>query len=852
MFLQFISNAPGARSLTAVNGTAVTGYSLLAPGWDLGGATWSHEFAGTRGTQGSRPSSAKLENRSTVWTLRIAGTTKDDLAAKKRALEQVVDEMRRFGGQICWQSNSASFRVWFDVKTAGMATAEWGGRAEVINRAVVAVAAVCGPYVEGDPMDVFDTFFTSSIGDYTFDTGLANTTLDNGLGRLYPVAGGGTERRFYHSLSGYRPSDVEVSIGFAVGNVTGFVAGAILRRIDANNYLVAQVDTAAAQLRIKKVIAGVETSLANVAITTLAAGGGSPYWIRFRAEGNNLYAELWVSSPNVGGATNPTSSVAYTLTAGEQPQFGRGVKGQVGARLVPSASGSIAFNFLFSFRSQPYTYRGLKMPRELFLPQIEGDADALADFILNVRHASMTYGYGVVGWTRAPVEPWNLLWNGGLEAQTEFPWSTAAVAGITTAALTVAKTGAIYAGNAGGRFTANTSGQGISHPFFRQLKKGQIYTFEVWLRSNTGATASVVLVLGTPGDGNTTTSAPVTLPASGAWTRLTVPWAPTADREVGYAAIKANATAAYTIDFDAAMVYEGTTPPTAQTHTWGRGATLPFGAVYAGSREDATATLTADAEGFSGYTVQTTPGASATYSFGVGVRIDPYLLWPDDYEKGTIDLEVWVRASFGTDLLNGTARVQAKIQPYVESSVAFYSFLPISPREPGCNPKVVPIGAGTGEWRWLRLGVIPVPAGRRGLTSRMGYQLLVTFSGTAGAGAGRLLKIDHLDLVPARSRFLGGSLGSNYLPIRIVHADLSGEQGVAQSQYAPFWDLTAASGMGGSPLELPSGSDLLLYVRPYAGAPDSSGEGTGDVNAFYTPLDVHLAVKPRWALLRDA
>jgi hypothetical protein len=335
-----------------------------------------------------------------------------------------------------------------------------------------------------------------------------------------------------------------------------------------------------------------------------------------------------------------------------------------------------------------------------------------------------------------------------------------------------------------------------------------------------------------------------------------VPWAPTADREVAYAVIKSNAATAYTVDFDAAQLYEGTVAPTASTHTWGRGGTLPFGAIYSGARETATTPnafdLVADAQGFSGWTAQVSPTASLPYSVGWQARIDPYLLWPDDYERG-VDLELWARAYFGVDLItNGTARVQAAISSYVEASTVFNTGQAYFPKEPGCNPKIVPVGLGVAEWRWLRLGVIPVPTRQPGQLERMLFQVSLSFTGTAGAGADRLLKLDHLDIVPARTRFTGGNWGGNQLPIRVIRSDLSGQQGVAQSIFAPYWDLAPSTGMSGTPIELPSGSDLLAYVRPFQGTVDTSDGESGDVNAKYTPVDVHFAVTPRWAVLRDA
>lgn len=849
MLLRFISNGPARTTLTLVQTGSTTGYTPLAQ-MDFGNADWQHQFSGQRGTQGALPTPGVPQNRTVTLPLRISGVSKDDLSAKMRALEGVVDELRRYGGLIAWQSNNQSFRQWFRVLTATVATTEWGSRAENINRDVAVVTALCAPYVEGDPLDLYDAFTTSAITDYTFDAGGVMT-----LGGGFLTAGDTNDNRFWHNLSGYQVTDCEATLGgYALGS-TSSVVGVILRRTAANNYLIAQIDNAAARINIQRVTAGTTVSLATLAITALTVG--SWYWLRFRAEGNVLIAEHWNAVPRPQATA--TNTLTYQLASGtEQTSHGRTVAGQAGFRI--QAAGTPGLTFAQNVRVEPYTYRGRGMPTEFQLLAVPGSADALADAWLHTNpSAANAAQFGLIGWTRPYVDVYNWIWNGGFEYAAS-GWSAAAASGLTNAATSVTNTGQVLYGMASGRVVTPgvAAAEGANFHIYRRFERGKPYTFTVSARSNTGASQSVALKFGVSGDVVVTSAQ--TLPAAGTWTQISTVWYPTADRQEAYACLVTNATSAYTWDMDAAMVYEGTTAPTAVTQTQGRGAYPPFGRL-AGAAAFSTAggaTITADATAYSGYRLQVSPGTGA-FSLNPAWRIDPGLMAQDDYQQGSLEIEVWARLYLSGD--HTGVGIQAFAAPLFDYSSGNSSPSAIGSytREwGGTTSYLVPqLSAGVQAWTRCRLGTIVMPAGG---ATRQPWELQLNVSGTAGV-ASKIFAIDEFLLVPTRGRCLsptGSDKVSGYpslfpgsaavVPTRVVRSDLSGLVGIWTTG-AQTYDLAPASGLGGSPIEIPAGSATVVPLVT-AAVPDTT-TGT-DTLADFQNWGFHVAIRPRWGRLRDA
>lgn len=855
MLLRIISSAPSPTTLTLLQTGTTTGYALLANA-SFGDVDWQHQFSGPVGSQGARPSPGIPQNRTVNLPLRITGSSKDDLDAKIRALEQAVEELRRFGGRIAWQSNNQTPRQWFRVMTAARQYAEWGSRAEVLNRAVVVVAATCAPYVEGDPMDVFDQFFApSAITDYTFDTGAGTASLDNTVGRMN--FSDTTEKRFYHNLSGYQVPDAEVTIHYQVGS-TGASPGVFLRRIDASNYLLALIDVTGTALSIWKVVAGVFTLLGRVTITTIAAA--TDYWIRFRSDGNVLTAEHWTAVPRPQATA--ANNVVYQLTATDQATFGRTVKGQTGVRFIPA--GTLASNFITDYRSEPYTYRGITMPIELNILGIPGSADALADaWFMQSPSAAHSDSYGALGWSRAVREPYNLIWNGGFENGTN-GWSVAAGFG-NSAATSIAATGSVLYGYAAGRIVTPgaAANEGANFHIYRTFKRGRTYTWSVWARSNTGASQSIVLVLG-QGAGDFAQSGTFTLAANGAWQLLTLTWTPTADRQEAFAVIRAGGTFAYTFDVDGATVYEGTTAPTAVTQTQGRGGYPPIGILNGAAistGQSPGVSISADSNAYSGYRAGAAIGSTGAWNLGpFAWRIDPGLLATDDYQLGSVDIEFWGRLLVSGDHSN----VQVSLRSYMSAD---YSAGSIGTpggtftREYGSGFKTLQLpSAGTEAYRIYRLGTMSFPAAGA-YTPRAPVILFMYVNGTATL-TGHNFAVCHLAMAPARDRCTspsGADKGAGYpfftggvatTPIRIVRSNLTGLFGIWQPN-APTPDLYPTAGLGGAPIEISAG-DALVIPRVTYDLPDTPWTfGAADTLTDNQNMGFHLAVTPRWGLLRD-
>jgi hypothetical protein len=192
----------------------------------------------------------------------------------------------------------------------------------------------CKPFGYGQTVDsIADDFSSNTIGNYTFDTGGA--TLSVSGGQLVPSDT--TEKRLYRSKEGLVYCDSQVTFKVVTGaSVASGSAEGIECRIDASNYLRAGANFSGATstLTITKVVGGAATALATSAtFTTVAA---TTYWVRMRAEKNLVTVELWTAQPTNTGTAAQT--LTYTLAGADATQFGTGITGQSGLRLIPQAT----------------------------------------------------------------------------------------------------------------------------------------------------------------------------------------------------------------------------------------------------------------------------------------------------------------------------------------------------------------------------------------------------------------------------------------------------------------------------------------------------------------------------------
>lgn len=195
----------------------------------------------------------------------------------------------------------------------------------------VPLSLTCRPFGYGAERGALtDDFSTDTIGsgNYTFDLGAG--TLSVSGGQLVPSST--AEKRLWHSARGYRSSDVEVTLKVVTGaSVTGLQVE-LGKRLDANNQIL--LLHGGPSVYIFKRDGGTLTQLGANGGGALAAS--TPYWMRFRIEGNKVTSEVFTAAP--GPASTPVGTTSYTLTGAEATKFGAGVSGDVYMGLIPGGT----------------------------------------------------------------------------------------------------------------------------------------------------------------------------------------------------------------------------------------------------------------------------------------------------------------------------------------------------------------------------------------------------------------------------------------------------------------------------------------------------------------------------------
>jgi len=418
MQLTITTNAVNPSTLLLADGTSTNPFALVADALDWGNSQFTHTYSGPRGTQGSRPGNGIPENRTVTLPIRVYGiqsgsiTAKDALAANLKTLNAIVDELRRFGGKLTWQSGGQSYRQNLEVLgTDGTQMNTWNNRAETRSIAAVNVQLVCAPFALGDPMDINDPTFATYATDYVIDGSGAFANLTNTGGKLKATANTNVEHRLIYSSRGYLLGDSEVTVKAMIGStLASWKAGAILWRTSSTDYVIGYVDDNGtnSRLRIDQVTAGATTNRATVNLGTRLSTNATLY-VRTRTEGTTVYAEHWSTAPTPNGTPTTTTSwtagsawAATTFTQGAVVTY-NGCQyiaaSATAATDVPSGSTSSTSKWLYlagltglSFTPQsttaeidvftvrPFTYTKQTLPKKLSLNgAIPGDAPALAN-----------------------------------------------------------------------------------------------------------------------------------------------------------------------------------------------------------------------------------------------------------------------------------------------------------------------------------------------------------------------------------------------------------------------------------------------------------------------------------------
>lgn len=460
--LRVVTFSPGGRPITRLDINDGTIYTLIRDAIQFTAPErqqqWSESlirYGGAELTQESH----KNAQLTAEWY--VSGSGSADTALQR--LETMMIELESLDGgrYIEWRPENATKSTYFPIK----APSAWEFMYRWIEfQATKTLHLKAGwtvaPLAEGERMTIVDPLDVDSSADYT---SLVGGALAYSAGNLALAA---TQRVGYHSARGYRYGDAQATIKFRTGGTVaaGDVIGTIGAAADANNYIWAQVTGTA--LTINKRVAGVETQLATVAVSALAAS--TTYWVTLRKEGNLVTAELWTAQPTITGT--PAATVNTTLAGGDATQFGVGTTGFSGYRAQAATPANWSIQ---EFRVEPYTYTITNPARVDVSGQVPGDAPAIVG--MTVGQTGLSTPFALLGWAKTP--------GGGTAAP--FGIFEAEAATLSTWAATA---DAAYRGGNGAKVTTAGSGSATAvfafDPSFMaadDFGRGEV-DIEVWAR----------------------------------------------------------------------------------------------------------------------------------------------------------------------------------------------------------------------------------------------------------------------------------------------------------------------------------------------------------------------------------
>lgn len=331
----------------------------------------------------------RLENRECTLRLRVDRQASMDLAlAQLSALSDKLGLAARNpdGLDMVWTpagaSRSLTLRV-LNGRVTGLPLAPTGGDAGWFQSTpVVTVALTCAPAMLMAPLtDAVDSFAVDSIaaGDWTFDAGAGSLAVSGG--QLVPSST--VQKRLVHARPPYEWGSVEVTVKVVTGaSVASGQVGAVVKRVGVNDYLMGEAAFAGAatEIRVRKVVAGVATTLAASVVPTPVAA--TAYWVRARITGDTVRAEWWTSAPTATGTA--TTATGTTLTGTDATLFGGGVTGRSGIVFQPAGT---------DWRLDDYQARpnvavtgsggvAATMPLSLLVPGVPGDLPPAAELVV--------------------------------------------------------------------------------------------------------------------------------------------------------------------------------------------------------------------------------------------------------------------------------------------------------------------------------------------------------------------------------------------------------------------------------------------------------------------------------------
>lgn len=687
----------------------------------------------------------------------------------------------------------------------------------------------------GSGIDDVDTLLG---GDWTFDAGVRSSDVAVVGGELQPTGVFTTERRMIHTLHGHTiADDGAIVTGIAGATITSQKFGVVLNRMSSGTYLEAYVDDNAtnSRLRIDTVIGGVRT---NGVTTNLGArmASGNDYTVEAYRMGARVTANVW--SVGAGGALRtpkgtPLATVSYTLSLINARDYYSG--GQAGLSWTPQAVGSR----IIEWRRAPLRLAGNAFRRIPVGARIPGDTAALADVAVTTSGDSAAPAFGLLAFAERP-RPHSYVGNGHFEVDTD-GWQTGASSGLTAAATSITRVaGGKYGAFCAQVVTAATANSGVSFAIRRRFYAGVTYTAEMYASRSGAASARIGLGQGNPVSdyaASTYTSLGTT------WTRYSITWTPTADRDVAYVFIGNDATAtANTFWIDGVLVYEGTTPPTIARQSEGAGALPPFEQISAAQYSP-----TSDLTGWVASTLKLTVTlASQSFAGTASYWIDPALLTPDDYTLGEIDVEVWGEVQLASALVSPKLTISAR--PEAGTTFGAERFT----AEYGTAGKLLTKPSSSTVIRLMRLGTLTLPTETvDGGAPRWKLWL----AGSCAAASTGDFEVHSLTLIPTRGRAATPTgkandttypkfLATTSQATKTITSDLRGR--VASPPNPPIGD----HGLGQALLEPPQGNtDLLAMIC--STVPDDPTANTSTNVVAAAPV-IRLSLTPRWHLFRGS
>lgn len=542
------------RDLTIVDGSTDTGYArLLPPQW--GAPQHQTQFSGAVGTQGARSVGGTLANRALVLPVRISGATLDEMLRREQALALMVDEMRRYGGEIVWRPTGASFRQRFQVVDARLGEPVWAKRSEVTGILDVSIEATTRPYAHGDPM--YSDNLLVEPGEWTVNAGTEGTHFKFGPDGEFQVLGS-TTIRLTHTEYGYRWQDGMAQASFHPGATGNAIHVAMcVDPDDAGNdtYLAARLDSNSIDL-----IKVEDGSVTQLATTATGFGAYEEHWftVRIYRTGARLVGQVW-NQQVPGLVTAPDHEVLHTLSASDRNAF---YDGTVGFQLVSPTGTVYVRDFGFCAYGTPRqsgaTARPYQVPCTVPLRHIPGDAPALCDWRVDIDDA--VPAFALLGWSRLPL-PHNAIWNGGGDAWAGFDtvgWSAAA--GLFNAAATsisrITSDRSPF-GGAGHFLRATVTTSADSGVFFRvppTLAQPDDHEIAIaWVKADT-LTTNVDIAVGASGETDASPAVALTTGWQLLSAMVSTPITLQAEREF---TVRSKGTTAGTIDFTGANVFYG-------------------------------------------------------------------------------------------------------------------------------------------------------------------------------------------------------------------------------------------------------------------------------------------------------